>query len=42
MASTLRGAIVCTGDVELMLAIQRIFSGPQDRRAVSRGGKDDG
>ena len=28
MAATLRGAIVCTGDVDLLLAIQRVFPGP--------------
>jgi len=25
----LRGALVCTGDVDLLLAIQRIFPGPR-------------
>ena len=34
MAAVLRGALVCTGDVELLLAIQRIFPGPP--RAGSR------
>jgi len=29
MAAVLRGAILCSGDVELLLAIQRIFPGPQ-------------
>jgi putative sterol carrier protein len=28
MAAVLRGALVCTGDVEMLLAIQRIFRGP--------------
>jgi len=28
MAAALRGALVCTGDVDLLLAIQRIFPGP--------------
>jgi hypothetical protein len=28
MAAVLRGALVCTGDVELLLAIQRIFPSP--------------
>ena len=28
MAAVLRGAFVCTGDVELLLAVQRIFPGP--------------
>jgi hypothetical protein len=27
MASVLRGTLVCTGDVELLFAIQRIFPG---------------
>jgi SCP-2 sterol transfer family len=36
IAATLRGALVCRGDVELLFAIQRIFPGPQhDRHAVS-------
>jgi SCP-2 sterol transfer family len=29
IAGTLRGALVCSGDVELLFAIQRIFPGPQ-------------
>jgi len=28
MAAVLRGALVCVGDAELLLAIQRIFPGP--------------
>ncbi len=28
MAAVLRGAFVCTGDVELLLAVQRLFPGP--------------
>lgn len=32
IAATLRGAIVCTGDVELLFAIQRIFPGPPSKR----------
>jgi predicted lipid carrier protein YhbT len=28
MAAALRGALVCTGDVDLLLAIQRVFPGP--------------
>jgi putative sterol carrier protein len=28
MAAMLRGALVCTGDVELLYAMQRIFPGP--------------
>jgi putative sterol carrier protein len=36
MAAVLRGAMVCTGDVELLFAIQRIFPGPpRDRQALS-------
>ena len=37
MAAVLRGALVCTGDVELLFAIQRIFPGPppRDRPAMS-------
>ena len=32
MAATLRGALVCTGDVDLLLAIQRVFPGPTQSR----------
>jgi predicted lipid carrier protein YhbT len=28
MAAVLRGALVCSGDVELLFAIQRVFPGP--------------
>jgi predicted lipid carrier protein YhbT len=28
MAAALRGGLVCTGDVELLLAVQRVFPGP--------------
>ena len=28
MAATLRGALVCSGDVDLLLAIQKLFPGP--------------
>jgi hypothetical protein len=35
MASVLRGALVCTGDVELLFAIQRIFPGPPRDRGTS-------
>src|SRR5215217_5615275 len=28
MASVLRGAMVCTGDIELLFAIQRVLPGP--------------
>lgn len=32
IAATLRGAIFCTGNVELLFAIQRIFPGPPRKR----------
>jgi putative sterol carrier protein len=36
MAAVLRGALVCSGDVELLFGIQRIFPGPpRDRHAMS-------
>ena len=36
VAAALRGGLVCTGDVELLFAIQRIFPGPpRDRPAMS-------
>jgi predicted lipid carrier protein YhbT len=36
IAAVLRGALVCTGDVELLFAIQRLFPGPRrDRNARS-------
>jgi hypothetical protein len=36
MAAVLRGALVCTGEVELLFASQRIFPGPpRDRPAMS-------
>ena len=36
IAAVLRGALVCSGDVELLFAIQRIFPAPpRDRHAVS-------
>jgi ubiquinone biosynthesis protein UbiJ len=37
MAAVLRGALVCTGDVELLYAIQRIFPGPPPERPAVRG-----
>src|SRR5512133_2521215 len=38
IAATLRGALVCTGNVELLFAIQRIFPGPPPReRPPMRG-----
>jgi predicted lipid carrier protein YhbT len=36
IAAVLRGGLVCSGDVELLFAIQRLFPGPQrDRNARS-------
>lgn len=32
IAATLRGALLCTGNVELLFAIQRIFPGPAAQR----------
>jgi putative sterol carrier protein len=32
IAATLRGAIICLGNVELLFAIQRIFPGPPSKR----------
>jgi putative sterol carrier protein len=32
IAATLRGALVCVGNVELLFAIQRIFPGPPSKR----------
>jgi putative sterol carrier protein len=37
MAAVLRGALVCTGDVELLYAIQRILPGPPRQRSAPRG-----
>jgi putative sterol carrier protein len=37
MAAVLRGALVCTGDVELLYAIQRIVPGPPRERPAMRG-----
>jgi putative sterol carrier protein len=37
IAAVLRGALVCTGDVELLFAIQRIFPGPPRERPAIRG-----
>jgi predicted lipid carrier protein YhbT len=34
LAAVLRGALVCGGDVELLLAIQRIFPGPPRERRL--------
>jgi putative sterol carrier protein len=41
-AAVLRGALVCSGDVELLFAIQRIFPGPpRERQAQSSVGAHD-
>jgi len=37
MAAVLRGALVCSGDVELLYAIQRLFPGPPPERPALRG-----
>jgi putative sterol carrier protein len=37
MSAVLRGALVCTGDVELLYAIQRIFPGPPRERPAMSG-----
>jgi hypothetical protein len=37
MAAVLRGALECTGDVELLYAIQRIFPGPPGERPALGG-----
>ncbi|HJR88604.1 MAG TPA: SCP2 sterol-binding domain-containing protein [Aeromicrobium sp.] len=37
MAATLRGALVCTGDADLLLAVQRLFPGPP--QPVTSGGR---
>ena len=34
LAAVLRGALVCSGDVELLFAIQRIFPGPPHERRL--------
>ena len=39
MAAVLRGALVCTGDVELLFAIQRIFPGPPRAAIRSHGAR---
>jgi len=36
LAAVLRGALVCSGDVELLFAIQRIFPGPPRERRLQR------
>ena len=40
MAAVRRGALVCTGDVELLYAIQRLFPGPPRERPALRGAED--
>jgi predicted lipid carrier protein YhbT len=35
LAAVLRGALVCTGDVELLYAIQRVFPGPSGSGVVN-------
>jgi hypothetical protein len=37
IAAVLRGALVCSGDVELLFAIQRLFPGPPRGREALRG-----
>jgi putative sterol carrier protein len=34
IAATLRGALICAGNVELLFAIQRIFPGPPRKRKM--------
>jgi predicted lipid carrier protein YhbT len=36
IAAVLRGALVCTGDVELLFAVQRMFPGPPHPTPSSR------
>jgi putative sterol carrier protein len=40
IAAVLRGALRCSGDVEMLLTIQRIFPGPSNQRTtvVQQGG----
>jgi SCP-2 sterol transfer family len=40
MAAMLRGAMVCSGDVDLLLAILRIFPGPPNQRRTVGQGSD--
>jgi putative sterol carrier protein len=41
LAAMLRGELICTGDVELLYAIQRVFPGPPDadRRDEENGSR---
>jgi predicted lipid carrier protein YhbT len=38
MAATLRGALICAGDVDLMLAVQKLFPGPHADHAERNAG----
>jgi putative sterol carrier protein len=38
VAAVLRGALVCTGDVELLFAIQRLFPGPPSGKTTPTAG----
>jgi putative sterol carrier protein len=40
MSAVLRGAVQCTGDVELLLAVQRIFPGPPRERQPHASGAE--
>ena len=39
MAAVLRGAVVCTGDIDLLLAVQRVFPGPPRSGARAEGSR---
>jgi hypothetical protein len=39
MSSVLRGALVCTGDVDLLIAIQRIFPAPPREQESKTGAR---
>jgi putative sterol carrier protein len=39
MSAVLRGALVCTGDVDLLLAIQKIFPGPRSAPGAAPVGR---
>jgi hypothetical protein len=38
MAATLRGALTCAGEVDLLLAIQKLFPGPDPERCANSAG----
>ena len=38
MAATLRGALTCAGEVDLLLAVQKLFPGPSSERAKRSAG----